>query len=461
MSDFPVFKLSDSVKNIAPESQPAQRNPEGVIPSWNPITNNSSTDTIDSEESQAAVTPHPVILRYTLQAAARELLPDRRVAWCMRRFAYNREVVEIRHRHESQSAYYYGLMRCSRLWECPVCAAKISETRRKELDDLIEAAKEAAPLVDKNGATFIAKLPRYFITMLTFTMQHSLEESCEETLERLAKAYRRFWSGRKAQALKKNFYIVGYLRALEITHGESGWHPHYHLLVFHDTYFHESINWSRLEEIDRLLESGAADEEQLRLEQTSLLLSPTQIAFHDTARRMWSDAAAFAGGYADPNHGVDLTVGGDKKYAIKVFGEAEISKWSLTAEVTKQPVKKGKAGSQSLTDLLIAYARGSDRAGELWVEAVKALHRQKHIQPSLGLWKLLGRGLSDEESASEELTSENDTILASLNWMEWMQVLKNDARGQVLAIAAAGNASDLWDYLESLGIYRGDDRNEN
>ena len=38
-------------------------------------------------------------------------------------------------------AFYQGLMSCGGIWTCPVCAAKISERRRQELKQAIEAAQ--------------------------------------------------------------------------------------------------------------------------------------------------------------------------------------------------------------------------------------------------------------------------------------------------------------------------------
>lgn len=39
---------------------------------------------------------------------------------------------------DSKTAYYVGLQTCGSIWTCPVCAARISETRRKEVCHAME-----------------------------------------------------------------------------------------------------------------------------------------------------------------------------------------------------------------------------------------------------------------------------------------------------------------------------------
>src|SRR5438552_1083589 len=71
-------------------------------------------------------------VRWQLQREARALLPHERVAFCMRRIQAT--TVDVFYSPQHQSAHYGGLMVCGSVWVCPLCAAKISERRRAELE---------------------------------------------------------------------------------------------------------------------------------------------------------------------------------------------------------------------------------------------------------------------------------------------------------------------------------------
>lgn len=384
-----------------------------------PLGNTYKT-TVPSVENRREAT----VLRFVLQAAARELLPYSRVQWCLRRFLPGRQVVDIVHAPDRQSAYYYGLIRCSKLWECPVCAAKITEQRRIELVELLDNQKLTIPLIPENK---LLMLPRFHLAMLTFTLAHHAGESADTVLDRLQGSYSEFTRGRWFQGFKSTYFMRGYLRALEITHGASGWHPHFHVLLF--------------------LESQPTDETTMQME-------------HD-ARIRWMKVTRKHGGVADYTTGCQLDVGHYELYAAKLAGDKELRGWTLESEVMKQPVKHGRNGNRTMTDLLIAYVGGDIAAGVLWSEAVSALHGRQHLTPSNGLWKLLGRELKSEREQSEDETTANDRVLASLTWAQWSCVLRHDRRGEVLAVASGGDPDELWQYLMALGVRREGDDDDN
>src|SRR5260370_40243977 len=70
-------------------------------------------------------------VKWQLQRTAQALLPNERVAFCMRRIQAT--TVDVLYSPSRQSAHYRGLMVCGSIWVCPICAAKISERRRIEL----------------------------------------------------------------------------------------------------------------------------------------------------------------------------------------------------------------------------------------------------------------------------------------------------------------------------------------
>src|SRR5437773_6935288 len=74
-------------------------------------------------------------VRWQLQREARALLPDERVAFCMRRIQATS--VDVLYSPQNQTAHYGGLMVCGSIWVCPLCAARISEYRRVEVEQAI------------------------------------------------------------------------------------------------------------------------------------------------------------------------------------------------------------------------------------------------------------------------------------------------------------------------------------
>lgn len=383
---------------------------------------------------------------YALQSVARQLLPDRRVAWCMRRFQPQRDRIEIVHSPKRQSAYYYGLMRCSKLWECPVCARKITERRRKELVDLLNAA--SVSVLSKTGRGWV-NVPKFNLSMLTFTIGHAASEPCSDVLDRLSRSYARFASGRWYQGFKQVYFVVGTLRALELTHGDRGWHPHYHVLCFHDSYLPTGRNYDK------------AGEEDTELVEEWATLGITREDFLQAARIRWTDSVKAEGGYTDMLRGVDLVVGQPHKYVAKVAGDRDPREWDLPTEVTKQPVKRARDENRTLIQLLHAYANGDTRAGDLWIEGIDALAGKSHLRPSKGLWDMLNASVTiDDEQASEQEIDEMDRVLASLNWEDWKRIIARDARGQVLEVASNGSDEDLWRLLESFGIHRQEGNND-
>lgn len=391
----------------------------------------SSTNSTSSTETTITNSPSPVarsaaVLRFALQAKARDLLPEHRVGWCMRRFRGETQRVSIVHAKSRGSAYFDGLMRCGRVWVCPVCASKISEARRTELNDLLLASREIAIGYTSDKPEYY---PRWFLTMLTFTISHKPDESASDVLARLDRAWARYSSGKWVQHFRKRYLISGTIRALEMTHGDSGWHPHYHLLQFHNSWLREKIG-------------------------STPTFHPSQPEMLQFARSHWADVVAKVGGYADPTIGVALSVGDVAKYPIKSDAERELKRWGMTSEITKQTVKRGKLENRSLTDLLIDAAKGDTLAGEFWREGVAALEGHKQLEPSKGLWIMLGRKLKSEAEAAEDETDASDQVLASLSWLDWRKVLFADARGEVLDIASTGDIDALWSYLDKLGVYR-------
>jgi hypothetical protein len=77
------------------------------------------------------------LLRWALQAEARYILPNERVAECLRVINPMAIGVQMMHSPEHQVAHYKSLIVCGSVWMCPLCAAKISESRQEEVERAI------------------------------------------------------------------------------------------------------------------------------------------------------------------------------------------------------------------------------------------------------------------------------------------------------------------------------------
>jgi hypothetical protein len=339
------------------------------------------------------------VQRFALQSVSRSILPDSRTAKCLRIRAYNSNIEVWKH-HEHQTAAYAGLQTCGSVWACPVCAAKVAERRRAEL--------QAAMAVHRAGAGAV--------TLLTLTTPHQKTDKLSELLENQAKALKRFWSDRSVIAIFKEMGTIGHIRALEVTHGRkspsnNGWHPHYHCLLFCGS----GVDLSRF------------DGPQMKDWQVRLYLR-------------WA-ACCVKSGLGEPSyqHGLKLDDG------TKAGNYA--AKWGLEDEMTKGHTKKALHGETPF-DFLRAYlADGSDKqAAALFAEFAETFKGKRQLSWSRGLKAMF----AIEEASDEELATrveESAVLLGCLTVDQWRDVLKVDGRATVLEIAARSGWPEVQRYL--------------
>jgi hypothetical protein len=97
-----------------------------------------------------------------------------------------------------------------------VCAPKITDGRKDEIAEVMAAH------ADVGGVAYMA----------TLTIPHNSFQSCQELLAVVAKTWSGVKSGATWQRNRDRLGWIGDVRALEVTHGANGWHPHIHLLIF-------------------------------------------------------------------------------------------------------------------------------------------------------------------------------------------------------------------------------------
>ena len=325
--------------------------------------------------------------RFALQSVARDILPKSRTAFCLRSRIKGGEGVGVWRSTQHQTAHYSGLIVCGSVWTCPVCAAKISERRRLELQAAIAQHRESG------GDAYL----------LTLTTPHGRRDDLAQLLAMQAKALASFTAQRAVKAVFAEMGEIGRVRAFEVTHGRkgtnNGWHPHYHFLQF---------------------AKGGADAAQLMDWRTRLYLE-------------WAKCCERAGlGTPSFQHGLDLQDGSK--------ADKYLSKWGLECEMTKGHIKQAKAGGETPFDLLRAVlADKSDRqAAALFSEFGRVFKGKRQLSWSRGLRARfdLAEEKTDEELSREQ--SEDAELLGLISVDEWRDVLRVQARGVVLELAAAG-----------------------
>jgi hypothetical protein len=351
------------------------------------------------------ILPAKRLIRWLLQDQAGRLLPGERVAKCLRWRVPVKDRVEVWRSEKYKKAHYKNLMVCGSVWRCPVCAAKITERRRVELEKVIS---------DK----------RYSKVMVTITLQHNRSQKLTQVYGGLAKAYRELKSGAPWERIEKKFGIVASIRGAEVTWGEVfGWHPHFHIIFFLDQKG-QKMSWEARQEF-------------------------TQVITDRFIKK-----AENSGFYVHPNIGVNVSFDQDH---VSTYA----AKWGMDSELAKGPVKMAKGDNLTPFQMLAESALPDERGKKfsaVFLEYAEAMKGKKQLVWSNGARELfaLGEEVSDQELA--EAVIDDSGLFAHLPDDVWKKILKADARGQVLEVASSGDHEYFTVYLASIGIIYSQDQ---
>lgn len=348
--------------------------------------------------------------RYAAQSAATRLLfrsltpreSQWRVTGCARRKIA--DSVAVLHSSKLSRAHFGNLMICGSVWTCSVCAAKISEARKREI----------------RAATDVHCAGGGFMYMITFTFSHQRNEVISDLLKRFSSARTWMREQRAYKSLRRDLGCIGDIRALEVTHGvKNGWHPHEHGL------------W---------LVSRKLTRDQFRRVQADLFA-------------LWLAACRRAGlGLPNRKRGVNvIECQSAADYLAKVGREQS---WGVGAELAKQHIKNGQAGSMTPFDLLRSYEGGDKHHGALFLEYAQAFFGKRQIIWSKGLKSLFGIEIREDQELAEEEMSDDSVELLKITAAEWRVVisLRNDVRAQILLAAEAGGYDAARLYLDHIII---------
>lgn len=317
----------------------------------------------------------------------------------------NKSHVEIWHDPLARSAHYRNLITCSCVWICAVCAAKISEARRMEMKFVVNNAQASLGLSP---------------VLVTYTMQHNSRETLQKTLDDLVDAYKAQTSGGGWQQIREKHHLSGYIRAIEMTHGTNGWHPHIHVLLLADS------------NLDVL-----GDE-----------LSYRWIAILKTLGRAGKEGIA-----CDVRVSNDAIVDYIAKFGHEPI-DGEFTKkqyWSMEHEVAKASSKRSSKGRNPF-QILLDTQSGDKSSMALWREYAKVSKGRRQLEWSRipNLRELFGL----YEKSDEEIMDTHDkssVLLARLTVDEWQAVLRCGAVVTLLQIAAEGSIIELREFLSDIG----------
>ena len=287
----------------------------------------------------------------------------------------------------SERAHYQGLQTCGSVWLCPCCSARISETRRGELNALLAWARSEG----------------HQVFMGTFTARHGARDELAPLLDRMKIAKKRMHQHRAWRRIK--IVMLGTVTATEVTGGgRNGWHPHFHVLF--------------------VVQAGAEiDPDELREAWLASLrgagLSGAGAGFS------WQDATA-AGRYVGKwGAAEEVALGGEKK------GRA--------------------GGGRSPSQLLAASSdEGDRRAGALWRDYAQAFHGRRQLVWSRGLKALAGVGEVDDATAAEDAAQDGQTQekLTNITHGIWQDSHglpgAKRRRGRILDAAEETRAAGVW-----------------
>lgn len=303
---------------------------------------------------------------------------------------------------DRKSAGFGGLERCGRIWLCPECSAKIRLRRGEEIAEAMSRW-----LGNGGGAYF-----------WTVAIPHEYGDKLEVVFGVLADLIGRVKAGRRWQNEKKRFGIVGDIKAVEVTIGFNGWHPHAHILIITDRVleFEEWCTWAA--SLDRRVG-------------------------HTLVKLGWNPGLP----------GIRSTfMPVDKGKGLAAY-VTKVQEKGLGNEIARADLKSGRKGGRTPFQLLGDFAEtGLVDDLELWWEYEQATIGRSAIRWSKGLRAILLPDVekqSDEEIAAEEHGGE---IVAHVTMPAWRRIRRDPEIRLACEFAAA---EDGWEgLLRTLIRYR-------
>lgn len=273
---------------------------------------------------------------------------------------------------DREGAHFSGLQRCASIWACPVCASVIRAERAREVQQAVDWWQS-----DAQGGS---------IVFVTLTLRHKKGDPLAVSLEAAMSSWRGLLQGKAWGSFKRRYGVRYYIRAVEITYGRNGWHPHVHALFFTN----------------------------------QPLTSKQAVEMKEDLYRRWVALVVKNGG-REPTEvrGVDVRPGDkDGTVLAQYLGKMQDShvssggkvtaRRSIGAEIARFDFKAGRGRSVMPFELLDGDAgdededEGTSTPARLWVEYVEATNGRRAITWSRGLKRLAELNHREDEEIIEE-----------------------------------------------------------
>ncbi len=255
--------------------------------------------------------------------------------------------VEIR--WDGKKCFASGLLSCGSIWTCATCSARIRVRREADLE-----------LAAQRHCEWGGRL-----AMMTLTVRHKRDMPLTLSLEAILRSWdllqrRTAFAGSETTPGLMT-HADGFVRALEVTYGPNGWHPHLHVLMF------------------------------IRPGVTPSQAQASTLALHEA----WQELVTKELGLSPSiERGINFMWFGDDSKTAATY----VTK--IAKEITFADSKSGLDPMSLLDDT-------SPKSTAMFIEFANAMYRKKAMSWSQGLrqWLLLNL-----EQTDEELADDNDQI---------------------------------------------------
>jgi len=324
--------------------------------------------------------------------------------------------VEIQRSIEHGTAFFTGVEKCGSVWVCPTCAAKVQERRRVEIEQ---------------GVNWVYEQEGLKAVLVTLTFPHRRDQELKVLRRGFAGALRRLRSGRVWKRFRESMGMVGFIRALEVTHGRHGWHLHTHeLWIVEETVNVEELRrfvvgrWEKSCRAEALVSEGQSqDFRRYSVDVVDNCRASSYLAKLNADGGHWGVDRELSSG--------SVKVGRPSDREGGLYGKGR-TPFALLADAVGDPVS-GKL---------------PDRVAErLYMEYLWEMRGARQLLWSKGLKGLVGlQEKSDEEVVQED--EDHAELVTMLEPGEWALVVSCRARAAVLEIAEREGVAGVRRWLE-------------
>ena len=306
--------------------------------------------------------------------------------------------VEVHLKNDTRKSFYKNLSSCNSVWICPVCASKITSERTERLNISLD--------------NWYQKSDCHRTAFITYTMPHYHGQTLADIRKIFMSARRRMHRQKKLNRnlsfipyseICENYGIVGSVTGIELTYGLNGWHLHCHEILF--------LAWSlRDDQVDVLRNL------LVKAWKHSLMKENCQI----------NNPAVF-----DMRSVVIEKFDKQNKNIVSQY-ISKFSGWTVSHELTKSAVKKGRVDNLSIWDFLrniFLQTEGHEKYFFLYREYAEVMKGTRQLFFSKNMSNLLC--YKDVEVVIDPELSE---FLGELNDLVWYKIVKTNNRFNFLQI---------------------------